>query len=367
MKTSTLVFICGLLLAACGAPDKKAQLESLKKQRADLETKISALEEEVSKTDSTSKEKVMEVVAKPVTEQIFKTYIEVQGRIDADENVSLSSEIPGTITKINVKVGDEVTKGQVLAETDSRPQQQQLSDLQTSYDLAKQMFEKQENLWNQKIGTEIQYLQAKSGKESLEKKIAAVQEQIRMSKIISPIDGTVDNVNIKIGQMVAPGLNAIGVINFSNLKVKADVAETYAARVKIGNEVQVLFPDIKDSVVSKVRYASRAINPTSRTFNVEVGLDNKKEYHPNMVAKLRINDFQSEKPEVVVPEKYIQKGINEQYVMVAENGKAVKKIVRVGKEYRGNAEVLSGLKAGDMIITEGYDLVNEGDKVAVKK
>jgi RND family efflux transporter MFP subunit len=367
MKTSTLVFICALLLAACGAPDKKAQLESLKKQRADLETKITALEEELSKTDSTSKEKVMEVVAKPATEQIFKTYIEVQGRVDADENVSLSSEIPGTITKINVKVGDEVTKGQVLAETDSRPMQQQLSDLQTSYDLAKQMFEKQENLWNQKIGTEIQYLQAKSGKESLEKKIAAVQEQIRMSKIISPIDGTVDNVNIKIGQMVAPGLNAISVINFSNLKVKADVAETYASRVKIGNEVQVLFPDIKDSVVSKVRYASRAINPMSRTFNVEVGLDNKKEYHPNMVAKIRINDFQSEKPEVVLPEKYIQKGSNELYVMVAENGKAVRKVVQVGKEYRGNAEILSGLKAGDVIITEGYDLVNEGDKVAVKK
>src|SRR6202007_3226457 len=130
--------------------------------------------------------------------QMFKTYIEVQGKVDADENVSLSSEIPGTVTQINVKVGDEVSKGQVLAETDARATQQQMSDLQTNMDLATQVYQKQKNLWDQKIGTEIQYLQTKANKESLEKKMAALQEQVRMSKIISPINGTVDAVNIKI-------------------------------------------------------------------------------------------------------------------------------------------------------------------------
>jgi RND family efflux transporter MFP subunit len=188
-----------------------------------------------------------------------------------------------------------------------------------------------------------------------------------MSKVISPINGTVDNVNIKIGQAIAPGLPAISVINFSNLKVKADVAESYASRIKNGNEVMVIFPDTKDSLTAKVHYASRGINALTRTFSVEVLLDNSKEYHPNMVARLKINDYQSPKPEIVVPVKYIQRGTEESFVMVDENGKAVKKVIKIGKEYNGTAEVLEGLKEGDLLITDGYDLVNEGDKIVNKK
>lgn len=194
-----------------------------------------------------------------------------------------------------------------------------------------------------------------------------MQEQIRMSKIISPINGTVDEINIKIGQAIAPGVPAINVINFSNLKVKADVAESYTARVKTGNEVLVLFPDMNDSIRSKIQYASRGINAMSRTFNVEVLLDNKKEYHPNMVAKLKINDYQSAAPKVVVPVKYIQKGSNESFVMIAENGKAIKKLVKISREYSGMAEIADGLKAGDLLITGGYDLVNDGEKITVNK
>src|SRR6185312_5063255 len=284
-------------------------------------------EDFLAKSDTTKKEKSTEVVAMALVPQTFKTFIEIQGRIDADENVALSTEMPGTVTKRNVKVGDQGTKGQVLAETDARSMQQQLQDLQTNLDLAKQVYDRQKNLWDQKIGTEIQYLQSKTTKESLENRMGSVQEQIRMSKIISPINGTVDMVNIKVGQSVMPGLNAITVINFSNLKVKADVAESYANRVKTGNEVQVLFPDTKDSINAKVTYASRAISALSRTFNVEVNLDNSKEYHPNMVAKLRINDFQSTTPEVVVPVKYIQRGTADNYVLIAQDGRAVKKII----------------------------------------
>ncbi len=367
MKNSILILVMVALVSACGGGDKKAELEKLKKQKTELETKIAAIEEELAKTDTTKKEKAMEVVAVPVENKIFKTYIEIQGRVDADENVTLSSEIPGTVTKINVKVGDEVSKGQVLAETDARAVYQQLADVQTALDLAKQTFEKQKNLWDQKIGTELQYLQTKANKESFENKMNAIQEQIRMSKIISPINGTVDNLNLKLGQAVNPGQGVIGVINFSNLKVKADVAEAYTARVKTGNEVLVLFPDMKDSLTSKVHYASRGINNLTRTFGVEVLLDNSKEYHPNMVARLKINDYKSEKPEVVVPVKYIQKGAEESFVMVVENGKAVKKAVKIGREYNGVAEITSGLKEGDLLITEGYDLVVEGAEVKTTK
>ncbi len=366
MKNKFLYIVIASVVVACSSPDKKAELEKLRSQKAELETRIATLEEDLAKSDTT-KQKLVDVIAMPLTAQPFKTYIEVQGRIDADENVSLSTEMPGTVTKINVKVGDEVSKGQVLAETDSRAVQQQIADLQTSLDLATQVYQKQKNLWDQKIGTEIQFLQSKNAKESLQNKITTMQEQIRMSKIISPINGTIDAVNIKIGQAVAPGLPAINVINFSNLKIKADVSESYANRVKIGNEVLVLFPDMHDSITSKVNYSSRAINNLTRTFGVEVLLDNSKEYHPNMVAKLKINDYQSATPKIVVPVKYIQKGTEERFVLISENGKVVKKPIKISHEYNGMAEISEGLKDGDMLITDGYDLINEGDKVNVKK
>ncbi|MGZ3903761.1 MAG: efflux RND transporter periplasmic adaptor subunit [Bacteroidia bacterium] len=370
MKNKIGFIALAILVASCGAPDNKAALEKLKKQKSDIEAKIATLEEEIKKTggdSSATPEKSIEVIAQPIVPQTFKTYIEVQGRIDADENVSLSSQTPGTVTQINVKVGDEVTKGQVLAETDARAISQQISDLQTNLDLATQVYNKQKSLWDQKIGTEIQFLQAKTSKESLEKKMAALQTQLSMSKIVSPINGTVDAVNIKIGQVIMPGLPSINVVNFSNLKVKADVAETYAARVKKGNDVVAYFPDMNDSVVSKINYAARAINPLNRTFGVEVLLDNNKEYHPNMVARLKINDYQSPAPVITIPVKFIQRGTTETYVYVAVGNKCVKKSIKTGREYSGMAEITEGLTAGDLLITAGYDLVNDGDAITVKK
>lgn len=366
MKNTILFIVIASIVVACSAPDKKAELEKLRTQKATIETEISKLEEELAKSDTT-KEKLVDVIAIPLTSEIFKTYIEIQGRIDADENVSLSSELPGTLTKINVKVGDEVSKGQVLAETDARAIQQQISDLQTNAELVNQLYVKQKALWDQKIGTEVQYLQSKTQKESMEKKMAALQEQLRMSKIVSPINGTVDAVNIKIGQAIAPGAPAINVINFSNLKVKADVAESYSNRVKRGNDVLVIFPDMKDSIKAKVNYSSRAINNLTRTFGVEVLLDNSKEYHPNMVAKLKINDYQSATPKIVVPVKFIQKGTDESFVLLSVEGKVTKKSIKISHEYNGLAEISEGLNDGDLLITAGYDLVNEGDKVHLKK
>lgn len=368
-KNFTILFLIIASLYSCnGSMDNKAKLDNLKKQKADLETKIAALEEELKKSDTSSiNDKKTEVSVMTLVPQIFKTFIEVQGRVDAEESVSLSSEMPGTIIKINVNSGDNIFKGQVLAETDTRIIQQQLQDLETNYELAKQVFSKQENLWNQKIGTEIQFLQAKTTKESLEKKISMIQEQLKMSKIISPINGTIDGVNIKIGQPVFPGMAAISVVNFSKLKVKAEVAESYASKIKNGNEVLLIFPDMNDSVSSKVKYASRTINNLSRTFVVEVELDSKKEFHPNMVAKLKINDYQSSAPLIVIPIKFIQKTTNESFVMIAENAKVVNKKIIIGNLYNGNAEILSGLNNGDLLITQGYDLVYEGDKIIIKK
>lgn len=376
MKKLVLIPILTLLLIACGSEeDKKTQLERLKKEESEFRSEISGLQVKIDTLQAQQKRLIgdsvetgIAVAVVTLKNEIFKNYIDVQGRVDADQNVSLSSEMPGTITKINVKTGDEVHVGQVLAETDARAINQQISDLQTNADLVNQIYEKQKNLWDQKIGTEVQFLQAKTNKESMEKKMIAMQEQVRMSKIISPINGTVDAVDVKIGQAVAPGLPAIRVINFSNLKVKSDVAESYASKIKKGNEVIIHFPDTQDSVIAKVDFVSRAINNSSRTFTVEVLLDNKKEYHPNMVARLSINDYQSAETAITIPVRAIQKDENnEEFVYLASGNTAKKQLVKIGKTYSGKAEIISGLKAGDVLVTLGYDIINDGDVITYKK
>jgi len=248
------------------------------------------------------------------------------------------------------------------------PLTQSIADLKINSDLVNQIYDKQKNLWDQKIGTEVQFLQAKTNKESMEKKMALLQQQLTMSKIISPINGTVDAIDIKIGQLATPGMQAIRVINFSNLKVKADVAESYASKIKKGNEVIVRFPDMQDSVISKVNYAARAINPGTRSFTLEVLLDNNTKFHPNMVAELNINDYMSAQPVIVIPVKTILKDeTNASFVFIADGNKAKKQIITLGKEYNGRAEVTSGLQEGDLLITAGYDIVNEGDAIIYKK
>lgn len=369
MKTKKLIFLSALasvILAACGGETNS--LEALKQRQAELKTELSDIAAKISKLEGDSGNKFVLVDAAPVTPQYFKTYINVQGRVDADENVSLSSEMPGTITKINVKPGDEVRKGEILAETDARAIQQSLSDLQTNADLVNNLYEKQKSLWDQKIGTEVQFLQAKTQKESMEKKIITLQEQLRMSKIISPIDGTVDAVDIKLGQLTVPGMPAIRVINFSNLKVKADLAESYASKVHKGDEVIIKFPDSNDTIVSKISYSARVISPLNRTFGVEIKLDNKKEFHPNQIAILNINDYKSEKPVMSAALNYIQKDFKGQpYVLVADGNHAAKRNVTLGKEYNGTVEIKSGLSESDLLITSGYDGLNEGDAIKIKK
>lgn len=369
MKKLIILAVVSAMIASCSQPDKKAQLEKLKAQHEDITKQIEALEAEIEKASGDSAEAKSSLVElNEIKPEIFTTYIDVQGKVDADENVSLSSEMPGTVVKINVKAGDEVNKGQVLAETDSRAILQGISDLQVNMDLVNQLYEKQKNLWEQKIGTEVQFLQAKTNKESLEKKMATLQEQLRMSKIISPIDGTVDAVDIKVGNAIAPGIPAIRVINFSNLKVKAELAESYASRVKKNDPVKIYFPDMNDSVIGKVNYAARAINPMTRTFTAEVLLDNKKEYHPNMVTRLKINDYVSAQPVVVIPIRVIQNATTgEKYVYVADGTKAVKKNIVTGREYNGMTEVKEGLVAGDKLIVQGFESLNEGDAISFGK
>ena len=367
IKNYLIPFISSTILLASCSGDKES-LSELKAKQAELKTELSEISTKISKLEGDSAKKFVLVEAAVVMPTIFKTYINVQGRVDAEESVSLAAEMPGTISKINVQAGDIVTKGQVLAETDTRVLQQTISDLQTSADLVNQLYEKQKALWDQKIGTEVQYLQLKSQKEGMAKKIATLQEQVRMTKIISPIDGTVDGVDIKLGQLTAPGMPAIRVVNFKNLKLKADLAESYASKVHKGDAVMVKFPDTSDTLSAIINYSSRSINPMSRTFGVEILLNNNKEYHPNQVAILSINDYKSSKPVISIPLNYVQKDLaGSHFVLIADNKKAAKRNVLIGKEYNGVVEILEGLSETDLLIIAGNDGLNEGDAIQINQ
>ncbi len=365
----TSVVMLTLFLAACGGgakPDtKKAELETLNKQMEELKTKITALEKEIGATDTTKKANAKFVGTADLTTKVFKTYIDVQGKVDAEENVLLNAQMPGVITAIYVKPGQSVSAGTVLAETDNKAMLAGLAAMQTNLDLLTSLYEKQKALWDQKIGTEVQYLQSKAQKEGLEKQMAATQAQLKMTKVVSPISGTVDAVDLKIGGYSSPGLPiGIRVVNFSKLKVEADVAEGYISKIKVGDEVEVELRDANVSLTAKVAYAARAINPMTRTFNVEAMLPANNNLRPNMVAKMKVNDYTSTSPVFVVPVSYVQKDeSNNTFMMLAENNKAVKRMVKTGKSYNGNIEVLDGLKANEKYITEGVESLEEGDLI----
>ncbi|MBK6523131.1 MAG: biotin/lipoyl-binding protein [Sphingobacteriaceae bacterium] len=251
--SKTMLIALTVLLASCGSKDPE-DLAGLKAKQAELKTQLAEIASKINLLEGDSGKKFVLVEAAPLVPEIFKTYINVQGRVDAEENVSLASEIPGTITKINVKAGDEVSKGQILAETDARHSTNHFR-FQTNTELVNQLYEKQKALWDQKIGTEVQILQAKTQKESMDKKMNTLQEQLRMTKIISPIDGTVDAVDIKLGQLLHRACRQFALSISITLKIKADFAESYASKVHKGDEVMIKFPDSNDTLTSKISYS----------------------------------------------------------------------------------------------------------------
>jgi len=354
-----IAFSCGQKADEDG---NKAKLDALKKEVAAKQAEIAALEAAIAAKDTTANDKLKTVELLELKPQIFNNYIDIQGKVDADENVALNAEMPGTVTKINVKVGDEVRAGEVLAELDAKVIQQGIAELQGSLELATLSYEKQKNLWDQKIGTEMQFLGAKNQKEGLEKKMSALKEQAQMAKIKSPINGVVDAVDIKIGQATMPGLPAIRVVNLTNLKVKGEVAEAYASKVKSGNPVEIIFPDVHDTLLAKISYSAKVISPLNRTFTITVNLDNKKDYHPNQVVVIKIIDY-SNPSAYVVPVSTIQKTEDGDFVFLAEGTKAKKARVKTGRIYNGKAEILEGLKPGDKLISKGFQELNEGEEV----
>jgi len=352
-----------LLLAACSSKpkDKKAELADLQKQQAEINAKITKLQAEVGTTDSG---KTTDVGVIEIKTGSFTNYVQIQGKIDAQDNVTAYPQSPGTITAIYVKPGQHVSRGQVLAQLDNSVLQQNIAQSEAQLSLTQELYNRQKNLWDQKVGTEVQFLQAQTNLQASKKALAALRQQANLYRIVAPISGSVDQMDLKLGQVAQPGTTGIRIVDADVLKVKADVPESYAGSVGTGNQVLILVPDAKDSLTTNVTFAAKAIDPTSRSFAVEIKLPARKTLRPNMTAIIKIADY-SKANTIVIPVKAIQKSEEGDYVFVNENGIAKRKTVKVGATYGGQTEILSGLKAGEQLVTEGAADIEDGDKVRV--
>lgn len=370
IKGFSLVAIM-LGVAACGT-DKEARLAELKKQQTEIQTEIATLEAELGANGKKGETemKTVPVSAMTIAADTFRHYLEVQGRVDFDKNVLVSARVPGVLTSMRVEPGDKVSKGQTMATIDAQVLEQSIAELRTRLELARIAYEKQKNLWDQQIGTEMQFLTAKNNKEALERSLAGLQRQREQYNIVAPISGVVDNVIPNAGEAVAPGAGIIRVVNTSDGKIVAEVSEAYLSKINKGDQAIVFFPDLNKEVQTTVDVVSQYINPTSRTFTVELRMNNKQQQdialRPNLVAVVRIQDYKKENT-IVLPVNLVQKDEKSEYVYVAtKKGSgyvANKKEIETGMTYKGQVEVLNGLTENDQVITAGYQSLNDGQPV----
>jgi len=369
-KLSIAVIIFLAFMISCSS-NKAEQLEKLKLQHTEISEKIINLENELklSGSDSLDPDKFKFVGITDVRTGIFDHFIKVQGKLDGDQNAAVFAEAPGTVSAKYADVGQRVTKGQVLAQIDDQQYRSQLESLETQYNFASELFDKQKRLWDQKIGSEVQYLQSKTSKESLEQQIAALKQQIEKFRIKSPITGTVEECNIKVGGVVTPDprLAAYRVVEFKNLKVIAEVSEAYASRVQKGDKLFVTFPDARKQVETEVSFVSKYINPVNRTFLIETNINSSSpDLKANMIAIIQINDYHSDNS-VIVPMNLIQTDDDGSYVYVIRQkdkfNAAFKQPVVIGNSYNGIAEVVKGLGEGDKVVSTGYQELIDGELV----
>lgn len=361
--------LIAFLVSCSQNTDKKVELEKLKTQHDQLATQIAQLEAEINPEGSNAEQKAIAVKVTPSVACVFNHYIDVQGTVDGDQNIAVSPQMAGIVTAVYVKEGSPVKKGQVMAELDAQVLKQSLEEVNTQLQLVASIYEKQNALWEKKIGSEIQFLQAKNNKESLENRVSTMKEQLKMAKVISPISGTVESVPLRVGQMASPGMptSTIRVINMSVAKISADVAETYATRIKDGNTALVSLPDLGKDIETKLNFTSRYIDPTNRTFRVECKISSKEvELRANMIAYIKIKDYTNENA-FCMPINLVQSNQDGKFVYVAKQEgadyTAEVRMIKTGMDYNGVIEVLEGITAGDNVITSGFQSLNAGEKV----
>jgi RND family efflux transporter MFP subunit len=378
MKTiNGLILLALLILTSCSSKvDKNSvrdQILAYKKEVAELNKKIAELEKELGEMNSSEYSgNLVPVESIRLNTMPFKHFIEVSGTAEAVREAFISPEVAGQIREIYVNEGDYVEKGKLLAKLNTEITESSIKELQASLDLATTVYEKQKRLWEKGIGSEIQYLNAKNNKESLEQKLVTMQAQLDMALIKSPVAGIIDDITLKKGELAMPGMQMMRIVNLDELYINADVAETYLAQVREGENVNVEFPVYPDMKLETPIYRKgNVINPNNRTFKIQLKLKNPdKLLKPNILSVIHINDFSADSA-IVVPSSLIKQDITGYYIyIIQENGGrnvARKVYIQPGKTYLDQTMVLSGLNEGQSIITQGYNQVSDGTEVSVQQ
>ena len=377
MKKILYLSAISLFLISCANSNKTENIDDLIKaknvkvlneKKALLQADITKIEEALATLDIKEEEALVSVAT--VKDTIFNHYLEIQGNVDTKENIIVQPEFSGTLISLTVKAGQRVSKGQILGRVDDGGMSQQLASLENQYSLAKTTYERQKNLWDKKIGSEIQFLQVQTQMIAAQKGVAQMKSQLAKTVIRAPFSGTIDEVFVEKGQVVAPSVQGLmRIVNLGSMYVSTSVPESYIGKLKVGDQVEVFLSSLNKTYKGKVRQVGNFINPNNRSFGVEVGLPNPDNLlRPNQVAKLKIIDYINKKV-IVVPTNVVQEdGEQNKFIFTVDrsNGKtgiAKKVIVTVGKTSDNVSEILSGLTIQDIIVIEGVNNISEGMKL----
>jgi len=376
MKKTIIYIFIFLVIFSCKKEENQipGSLEELQDQKTSVINQIDSLnnilkniEMLISKADTKSNYQFVTTI-NPKKDD-FKHYIEIQGVVKADKNIEIRPEIGGTIKNIYVKEGQKVVRGQVLIQLDDSSIQDNIAELNTQLNLAKTTFERQQRLWDQKIGSEMQYLQAKTQFESLENNKTALVNQAAKMKIKAPFSGIIDEIFPKNGELVSSQLTVVRLVNLDQVYLEADVTETYLPYIKKGNEALINFPSIHTEMKSEIAQVGNIINPNNRSFKTKINLKNKNDLiKPNLLADIKIKDFAENG--IVIPTSLIQKdkdGNSFIFLIHSNNAdfKVSKKIIKVSKEYDQKSLITEGLEVNDTIVNKGSRIVKDGELVKI--
>lgn len=387
MKKITLILLISAVVVSCGGDGKSLEsvlengsLEQIRAKREEIVSKQREINEQLTQIDAViskldSVKKLPLVTAIAAKKQVFNHYLEIQGDVETKKNIVLYPEYNGVLTRIYVKEGDQVAQGQILASIDDGGLSQQLAQMEVQAGLAKTTFERQERLWKQNIGSEIQYLQAKASYQAQQNAVNQMKAQLSKTIIRAPFSGIVDDVITEQGTVVVAGQSAvIRLVDLSDMYIHADIPEGYISSIVEGKDVRIYFPVLGDTIYGKIRQVGNYINPTNRTFKIEVAVPNKdKKIKPNLTAKLNINDYTNSEA-ILIPQSILSENAEgEQYVFITKGNdgqdEAVAKriIVKTGKTQGDYVEILSGISNGDTVVKEGARSVKDGQTVKILK
>ncbi|MCK3683714.1 efflux RND transporter periplasmic adaptor subunit [Maribellus sp. YY47] len=372
MKKILIILTTALFVYACASTSveddntKREKLQELKQQVHTLEQQITQLEKELS---ANQEEETIKIKAETLTQKRFEHFFEVTGQVEAEHDVDVSPETSGVIKEVLVKEGQQVTKGQIMARLNTDILERSIDELQVQLDLAVTNYERQKNLWDQNIGSEMQYLQAKNNKESLETRIKSLKTQIELAEVKVPSDGIVDVIYQKKGNIGSPQTPFAKVVDVSHIKIYGDISESYITKVHRGDSVKIYFPALNTNTMATIYQVGNTVDQASRTFRVRINIENPgKLIKPNLVAVLKFRDYLN-KNAIVVPTLFIKEDFTGHYTYIVDqkDGKTIAKKVYVEPGVTDNnlTEVVSGLNTGMQVVSEGYNQIVNGSLVSI--